>query len=340
VASHDEPRSPSSALLQMAQAYRQSAILMTACELKVFTYLSQGPMSAEAIAHHSQVPVRGLQRLLNACVVLDLLEKEDETYHNTPIAETFLVQGKSGYMGNFIQTGAEQYEGWGHLIQAVQEDRPIRPHSAEALPTLPADRIRGYVARLYELGKHHAVAIADRVDLGHVQQMLDVAGGSGIYSITFAQRQPSLRAMVFDLPPIIPFAQEIIADHGMQGRVTAHPGNYFQDEFADGNDLVLLSNSLQTEGGTTCRMLLGKVFKALVPGGQLVIHGVMPNPDRVTPAQPALFPLQMLLSFPEGDAHPAEDICAWAAEAGFAELTVTRLAAPAFTSLILGRKPR
>ncbi len=150
----------------MAQAYRQSAILMTACELKVFTYLSQGPMSAEALAHHCQVPVRGLQRLLNACVVLDLLEKEDESYHNTPIAETFLVQGKSGYMGNFIQAGAEQYEAWGHLIQAIQEDRPIRPHSAEALPTLPADRIRGYVARLYELGKHNAVAIADRVDLG------------------------------------------------------------------------------------------------------------------------------------------------------------------------------
>jgi hypothetical protein len=121
--------------------------------------------------------------------------------------------------------------------------------------------------------------------------MIDVAGGSGIYSITFAQRQPSLRATVFDLPPIIPFTQEIIADHDMQERIAAHPGNYFLDEFAEGNDLVLLSNSLQTEGGATCRMLLGKVFKALVPGGQLVIHGVMPNADRVTPPQAALFPL-------------------------------------------------
>jgi 3-hydroxy-5-methyl-1-naphthoate 3-O-methyltransferase len=340
VASRDEPRSPSPALLQMAQAYRQSAILMTACELQVFTYLSQRPMRAEALAHHCQVPVRGLQRLLNACVVFDLLEKEDESYHNTPIAETFLVQGKSGYMGNFIQAGAEQYAAWARLTQAIREDRPMTPHAAEDLPTLPAERIRGYVERLYELGKHNAIAIAERVDLGNVQQMLDVAGGSGIYSITFAQRQPTLRAMVFDLPPIVPFTREIITDHGMQERVTARPGNYFQDEFAGGNDLVLLSNSLQTEGGTTCRMLLGKVFKALTPGGQLVIHGVMPNPDRVSPPQPALFQLQMLLSFAEGDAHPAEEICTWAAEAGFVDLTVTRLAAPAFTSLILGRKPR
>jgi hypothetical protein len=339
VASHAEPRSPSSALLEMAQAYRQSAILMTACELHVFTHLSQGPLSADTLARNCQVPLRGLQHLLNACVVLDLLEKEDERYHNTPIAETFLVQGKPGYMGNFIGGGTEHYEAWGRLIQAIQEDRPVNPHSAEALPTLPTDRIRGYVERLYDMGKRNAIAIADRVDLAPVQQMLDVAGGSGIYSITFAQRQPTLRATVFDLPPIVAFTQEIIARHGMQERVTPCPGNYFLDDFAGGNDLILLSNALQTEGVNTCRMLLGKVFMALAPGGQLVIHGIMPNPDRVTPPQPALFQLQMLLSFPEGDAHPAEEICTWAAETGFSDLTVTRLPAPAFSSLVTGRKP-
>ncbi|MGH8064073.1 MAG: class I SAM-dependent methyltransferase [Candidatus Entotheonellia bacterium] len=339
MASHAEPRSPSSALLEMAQAYRQSSILMTACQLHVFTHLSQGPQSANALAQRCQVPVRGLQRLLNACVVLDLLEKEDERYQNTPIAETFLVQGKPGYMGNVINSEAARYEAWGRLTQAIQEDRPMDPASAEALPTLPPERIRAYVERLYDLGKRNAVAIADRVDLAHVQQMLDVAGGSGIYSITFAQRQPTLRATVFDLPPIVPFTQEIIARHGMQERVAPCPGNYFHDDFAGGNDLILLSNALQTEGVNTCRMLLGKVFEALVPGGQVVIHGVMLNPDRVTPPQPALFQLQMLLSFPAGDAHPAEEICTWAAETGFVDLTATRLPAPAFSSLVIGRKP-
>jgi hypothetical protein len=54
--------------------------------------------------------------------------------------------------------------------------------------------------------------------------------------------------VVFDLPPIVPFTQEIIAGHRMQERVTARPGNYFLDELTEGNDLVLLSNSLQTEG--------------------------------------------------------------------------------------------
>ena len=47
----------------------------------------------------------------------------------------------------------------------------------------------------------------------------------------------------------------------------------------------------------------------------------------------------MLLSFPEGDGHPAEGICDWTAQAGFVDLAVTRLPPRAFTPLVTGRKP-
>jgi hypothetical protein len=339
VASYDEPRTPSAALLDMAQAYRQSAILITACQLAVFTHLAPGGLSAEALAERCQVPVRGLRRLLNACVVLDLLEKEGQAYHNTPIAENFLVEGHPAYMGNFIGAGAEHYDAWGRLMQAIREDRPMNPHGAETLHTLPAERLRRYVESLYDLGKRNAVAIAERVDLSQTRRMLDVAGGSGIYAITFAQRQANLHATVFELPPIVPFAQEIIARHGMQAQVSIHPGNYFQDDLGQEYHLVLLSNNLQTEGPESCQMILRKAFAALAPDGQLLIHGVMPHADRVSPPQQALFQVQMLLSFPEGDAHPAEDICLWAEEAGFVDLAVIRLPSPAFTTLIMARKP-
>ncbi|MBI3325615.1 MAG: hypothetical protein HYZ81_02780 [Nitrospinae bacterium] len=305
----DEPRSLSSALLEMAQAYRQSTILIAACQLDVFTHLAHGPLGAEALAQGCGVPARGLRRLLNACVVVDLLEKEGDTYRNTPIADAFLVKGKPGYMGHFITLGSEQYEAWGRLIQAIREDGPVNPHSADALGTLPPERIQRYVEGLYDLGKRYGVAIADRVDLTHARQMLDVAGGSGIYSIIMA------------------------------GQVSVRSCNYYRDDLGSGYDVVLLSNSLQTEGPQTCQMLLRKAFNGLVPGGQLFIHGVMPNSDRVSPPQPALFQMQMLLAFPEGDAYPAEEVCAWTQGAGFADLSVTPLPSPAFSTLITARKP-
>jgi hypothetical protein len=47
----------------------------------------------------------------------------------------------------------------------------------------------------------------------------------------------------------------------------------------------------------------------------------------------------MLLSFPKGDAHPAEAICDGAARIEFVDLVLTRLPPSAFSSLVIGRKP-
>ena len=89
--------------------------------------------------------------------------------------------------------------------------------------------------------------------------------GVGFDAITFAQRSPTLRAKGFDLPPTVPLTQEIIAQHGMPKPAMPYSGNYFPVDFAGGNELVLRSKALQTAGVNTCRMRLGKVFKALAP---------------------------------------------------------------------------
>lgn len=108
-------------------------------------------------------------------------------------------------------------------------------------------------------------------------------------------------------PPVVPFTQEIAARHGMQERASVQPGNYVRGDFADGYGLVLLANTLRTEEVKICQTPLGKVFKALSPGRQFVIHGVVPNPDYVTPLQPATLQLQISLSFPGGRASGRSD---------------------------------
>jgi hypothetical protein len=71
--------------------------------------LTSRPHQGSDVEWHP-TPSRGLQRQLNACVVLELVEKEDERYHTTPIVQTFLVQGQPGYMDDFIAGGTEHYE--------------------------------------------------------------------------------------------------------------------------------------------------------------------------------------------------------------------------------------
>jgi hypothetical protein len=65
------------------------------------------------------------------------------------------------------------------------------------------------------------------------------------------------------------------------------PGNYVHDDFADVYDLVSPSNALRTARGKTCQVLLGKVFKAMMPARQLVIYGagLMPAFDSMAAPQ-------------------------------------------------------
>ena len=55
-----------------------------------------------------------------------------------------------------------------------------------------------------------------------------------------------------------PFTQEIVARQGTQGCISVQPGNYVQNQFADGYDLIAPSNALQIAWGQNLpEMLLG-----------------------------------------------------------------------------------
>jgi hypothetical protein len=285
------------------------------------------------------LPVRGVERALNACAALGFVVKEGDYYRNSPLADAFLVKGRPGYLGNLIKQTIDRYTAWGKMPEAVKEDKPVFPLTGTELFNASPEVLDNYVHGLFDMGKGLAQRISSLVDLSTCRSLLDIAGGSGVYSIIFCRQFPQLKATVFDLPPILQRTRHIIAREGVADQVTVREGNYFSDNFGSGFDAILLSNMLQTEGRQACRMVLQKAFAALNPGGKILVHGIMPNLDRVGPLQPVLFSLFMMLVFPEGEAYPGEEIIGWLHETGFVEGQKLTLPPPAFTSLVVARKP-
>jgi cyclopropane fatty-acyl-phospholipid synthase-like methyltransferase len=228
---------------------------------------------------------------------------------------------------------------WAKMPEAVRTDKPVLPLTGAELFNAPADVLDNYVHGLFDMGKGLAQRITDLVDLGSCRNLLDVAGGSGVYSIIFCRQFPQLRSTVFDLPPILQRTQKIIEREGMADRVSVRVGDYFKDDFGSGLDAILLSNMLQTEGRQTCHMVLKKAFAALNPGGQILVHSIMPNADRTGPLQQTIFSVFMMLVFPEGEAYPGEEIIDWLHETGFVDGKKFPLPPPAFSSLVTARKP-
>src|SRR5262245_60304274 len=95
------PKSSASPMkfIQDMWAARVSLTLIAAVELDVFTTIAQGKKTAADVASAIKVPLRGLERMLDALVGLGYLTKRGNKLGLSPIAETFLVRGKPAFLG-------------------------------------------------------------------------------------------------------------------------------------------------------------------------------------------------------------------------------------------------
>ena len=86
--------------MQLALAYRSSAVLFAAVELGVFTAVADKPLDAADIARACGADRERLHYLLEACVAEGLLSRDGDAYANTSVTDAFLVKGRPAYSAN------------------------------------------------------------------------------------------------------------------------------------------------------------------------------------------------------------------------------------------------
>jgi ubiquinone/menaquinone biosynthesis C-methylase UbiE len=325
----------------LATAYWNSATLLAANDLDLFGAVAEGAQTAAQIAAQLGTAPRATERLLDACVGLGLLTKEtggsEPRYANTPAANAYLVPGSSGYLGGALRWSAEQYTRWGRLAETVRTGAPA------AAPALhlgdDSEQTRTFVLGMHQRAQGLAQGVLAFLDFEGVTRLLDVGGGPGTYASLLAQKYPALSVTVLDLPGIVAVAQELLAEAGMADRVATLPGDATQDDFgAEQYEGVLCSGVLHQMSATTIRKVLAKSYRALVPGGRIVISDLMLDADKTQPAFATLFSLQMLLSSAEGAVFSEVECQEWLEEVGFTDVTVRRLPPALPYSVVTGWK--
>jgi predicted O-methyltransferase YrrM len=309
---------------------------MTANRLDVFTALGDRSLTAREVAQACGAHPRSTGLLLNACVALGFLRKRGDRYANSPEAGNLLVKGKPGYVGDGINHTDRLWQAWGDLTEAVRTNRRATVSAgASDVPGIHRDFILAMHTRALRNGE----VLAQNLDLTGRKQLFDAGGGAGTYSIFLVRRHPGLRAIVFDLPPTTEIAREVIAGSGVENRITLRAGDYFRDDFGQGNDVVLLSAILHSLSPRRCKLLLTKSYESLVSGGLVVVQEGLVDPDGTSPVWAALFSLNMLVNTGEGRSYSGREIAGWMREAGFVEPVVRALPPPGNASLVIGTKP-
>ena len=116
------------------------------------------------------------------------------------------------------------------------------------------------------------------------------------------------------------------------------PGDFTLTEFPQGVDVVVMASNLPQYEPDLIRLVVGKAFAALVPGGEMHLIGETLHDDRRGPLSAALWGLNEAIQHSTGLAHTESEVKGYLQGAGFAGVAVHPFV-PGVLSRIAGRKP-
>src|SRR5262245_29215256 len=109
-------------VLELMNAFRTSAAMFAAVSLGVFDQLAAGPRDLPTLARHLGANPDALQRLLDACVGLGVLQRQGESYANAPVANVYLARTSPQRLTGYITySDRVLWQLWARLADAVRE---------------------------------------------------------------------------------------------------------------------------------------------------------------------------------------------------------------------------
>lgn len=329
-------------VLELLSAFRRSKIMFTGVSLGVFDALQDGPLSAAQLGERLGCDVCAIERLLNALVGAELLASHGEAFANTPAAARYLTSGSPQRMTGYIHySNRVMWPMWGNLEDAIREGTHrwqqtygwSGPIFSSFFKTDEA--MREFLMGMHGFGMLTSPAIVGAIDLSRFHQLVDLGGATGHLAIAACRRYRSLRAMVVDLPAVVPLATQITTATEVSDRIEVVAGDFFADPLPAG-DLYSLGRILHDWSEDKIRVLLGKIFAALPPGGGLVIGEKILRDAKDGPPWAQLQDINMLI-VTEGRERTLAEYETLLIEAGFGDVVACRTQTP--LDIILAIKP-
>lgn len=315
-----EELSPDS-LLTIAENTWIRKTLVVAVELDIFTKIQKGANTALKIAEELNTKAEPIERLLNAYVALNFLEKDGKIYRNSPLSEKFLIKENPAYYGEYLLMADKLAKKWDSLKESI-----IKGTSSEQTFVNFEDPI--FTRAMHNVGLDPANVLSEKLDLSDYRNILDLGGGSGVYSIVLTNKNKNLKATIFELPQVCDVAEEYTQKLGDKSRITTHVGDYLKDELPKGFDVVLMSQILHSHSVEECKKMIKRAYDILPKNGLIVINEFLLNPEKTGPVFPALFSIVMFLETKEGSAYTKEQIIEWLTEGNFKYIKVLPLVGP------------
>ncbi len=318
--------------------FTRSQMLFTALDLDIFSHMTRGDNTVEKLTAAIGADKRGLRIFLDGLVGIGFLEKNSNQVYTLPAdVATYLDKASPQFMGGMVKHCKRLYDNWSGLRDAVMLGMPSGGAQGLAqLETYFSELVKGLYVSNYPTAKNLAIALGMGSGLNR-QHILDVAGGSGVWSIALLEQDLTSKATLLDLPTVISVAKECVALHHLENRFEYWPADMDMVSYPNTTyDMAILGNICHAIGPDETQRLIAKLSETLKPGGRLVIIDFVPDDARSQAGWPLMFGVNMLVSTPDGNVFTLAEYTAWLKAVGF--ISVERLDLDSEVTAVVGIK--
>jgi ubiquinone/menaquinone biosynthesis C-methylase UbiE len=314
-------------ILDIFNAYQDTAALNAGIELDVFTAIGEGANTPASLAAKTGASERGVRILCDYLTILGLLTKEQGRYGLAPDSAVFLNRRSPACLASMtgFLSGPWLQGNFNALAEAVRKGGAV---GTEGDNTRQNDEFWvAFAKSMAALTVPSAMFIAQLTGAreGKACKVLDIAAGHGMFGITIAKQNPHAQIVAADWPAVLEVAKENARAAGVSSRYTLRAGSAFETDLGSGYDYALLTNIFHCFDKPTCEKLMRRVHAALKPGGRAITVEFVPNEDRVTPPTAAAFSLIMLANTDAGDVYTLAEYEKMFRNAGFGKTTLQQI---------------
>ncbi|XP_005997259.1 probable bifunctional dTTP/UTP pyrophosphatase/methyltransferase protein [Latimeria chalumnae] len=293
-------------LVDLIDGFRASKALFVASKLRIFDLLkSHSGLKALEVAKLLDASVCGVERLLDVCVALSLLEKtyqkDSYMYNNTELASTYLVSDGMYSLEAYILRSDDCF--WPlftHLESAVKEgasqcERAFGKTKEESFQgsCLKDNKEKDlFLPAMHSIARIAGKDVATAFDLSQFKTACDLGGCTGALAYELVNAYPDMRVTVFDLPVVISKCGHFEFLGQQTNRVSFTGGDFFEDRIPQA-DLYILSRVLHDLSEDKVDALLGKLSEICKPGCGLLVAETALNEDKRKPIRVLLQSLSM-----------------------------------------------
>ncbi|AWW48410.1 methyltransferase [Polynucleobacter paneuropaeus] len=316
-------------LFDVMAGFVYTQILLACIRLNIFNQLKDGPLTLESIKNECGLERAPLKQLLDAAVSIHLLEIRANHKYGLGKLGAPLV-GNSA-LAAMIEHHSVLYEDLRDpllLLSGKLKSKKLEkfwPYVSNDLEDQESLKDQERVKDYSDLMSASLPLVADQVlgayDFSRHRCLLDIGGGQGTFLKRVHLQSPQLERMLFDLPGVANLAELNFSASSENQSIKVFGGDFFKDELPSGADLITLIRVIFDHDDERVKILLRSIFRALSPGGKLLIAEPMAETPDHPPMGHAYFGFY-LMAMGRGRPRTVEEIGQLALEAGFKSVEI------------------